>query len=125
VTSIRDHEMDVDTARARSRIYAQLAQGFSGPEEGLEAEYARLFVGPGKPIAHPYESVHRERRMMGDCALVVRSLYAGEGLIPEANLGARPARQRPGLPPAARIVLARSLGPLAAGFLPECAGRRS
>jgi TorA maturation chaperone TorD/NAD-dependent dihydropyrimidine dehydrogenase PreA subunit len=85
VTSIRDHEMDVDTARARSRIYAQLAQGFSGPEEGLEAEYARLFVGPGKPIAHPYESVHRERRMMGDCALVVRSLYAGEGLIPEAN----------------------------------------
>jgi len=78
--------MDVDTARARSQTYAHLAEAFSRPEEGLEVEYARLFVGPGRPIAYPYESVHREGRVMGDCALAVRSLYSEEGLIPEANL---------------------------------------
>ena len=78
--------MDVDVARARSRTYANLAQGFARPEEGLEAEYARLFVGPGRPIAHPYESVHREGQVMGDCTLTVRSLYTDEGLASDPDL---------------------------------------
>ena len=78
--------MDVDTARARSRAYTSLAQGFAGPEEGLGGEYTRLFVGPGRPIAHPYESVYREGRVMGDCTLAVRECYAEEGLGPEDHL---------------------------------------
>jgi TorA maturation chaperone TorD/Fe-S-cluster-containing hydrogenase component 2 len=74
--------MDASTAQARSRTYAALAQDFARPQEGLEAEYARLFVGPGRPVAHPYESVHREGQVMGDCTLAVRQRYAAEGLAP-------------------------------------------
>jgi len=77
--------MDTSTAQARSRTYAALAQDFATPQEGLEAEYARLFVGPGRPVAHPYESVYREGRVMGDCALAVRQIYAAEGLAPEGH----------------------------------------
>ncbi|NIN69302.1 MAG: 4Fe-4S dicluster domain-containing protein [Anaerolineae bacterium] len=78
--------MDVSTARARSRSYASLAQGLAGPEEGLEAEYTRLFVGPGRPVAHPCESVYREGQVMGECTLAVRERYAEEGLGPEDQL---------------------------------------
>jgi TorA maturation chaperone TorD/Pyruvate/2-oxoacid:ferredoxin oxidoreductase delta subunit len=77
--------MDISTAQARSRTYAALAQDFARPQEGLEAEYARLFVGPGRPVAHPYESVYREGRLVGDCALAVRQIYAAEGLAPESH----------------------------------------
>ncbi len=77
--------MNANTAQARSRTYAALAQDFARPQEGLEAEYARLFVGPGRPVAHPYESVHREGWVMGDCTLAVRQSYAVEGLAPEGH----------------------------------------
>jgi TorA maturation chaperone TorD/Pyruvate/2-oxoacid:ferredoxin oxidoreductase delta subunit len=77
--------MNASTAQARSRTYAALAQDFAGPQEGLEVEYARLFVGPGRPVAHPYESVYREGRVMGDCTLAVRQSYAAEGLAPEGH----------------------------------------
>jgi TorA maturation chaperone TorD/Pyruvate/2-oxoacid:ferredoxin oxidoreductase delta subunit len=77
--------MNASTAQARSRTYAALAQDFARPQEGLEAEYARLFVGPGRPVAHPYESVYREGRVMGDCTLAVRQSYAAEGLAPEGH----------------------------------------
>jgi len=77
--------MNTSTAQARSRTYAALAQDFARPQEELEAEYARLFVGPGRPVAHPYESVYREGRVMGDCTLAVRQSYAAEGLAPEGH----------------------------------------
>jgi TorA maturation chaperone TorD/formate hydrogenlyase subunit 6/NADH:ubiquinone oxidoreductase subunit I len=77
--------MNANIAQARSRTYAALAQDFARPQEGLEAEYARLFMGPGRPVAHPYESVYREGRVMGDCALAVRQSYAVEGLAPEGH----------------------------------------
>jgi TorA maturation chaperone TorD/Fe-S-cluster-containing hydrogenase component 2 len=77
--------MDASTAQARSRTYAALAQDFARPQEGLEAEYARLFIGPGRPVAHPYESVYREGRVMGNCTLAVRASYAAEGLAPEGH----------------------------------------
>ena len=77
--------MNASTAQVRSRTYAVLAQDFARPQEGLEAEYARLFVGPGRPVAHPYESVYREGRVMGDCTLAVRQSYVAEGLAPEGH----------------------------------------
>lgn len=77
--------MDASTAQARSRTYAALAQDFAKPQEDLEVEYARLFVGPGRPVAHPYESVYREGKTMGDCTLAVRQSYAAEGLAPEGH----------------------------------------
>jgi len=77
--------MNASTAQARNRTYAALAQDFARPQEGLEAEYARLFVGPGRPVAHPYESVYREGRVMGDCTLAVRQSYAAEELAPEGH----------------------------------------
>ncbi len=79
-------DLDASVAQARSRTYGALAQDFARPQEGLEAEYARLFVGPGRPVVHPYESVYRERRLMGDCTLAVRQRYSAEGLAPEGHL---------------------------------------
>jgi TorA maturation chaperone TorD/Pyruvate/2-oxoacid:ferredoxin oxidoreductase delta subunit len=75
--------MDANTARQRSRAYAGLARGFTQAEPGLEQEYTRLFVGPGPPVAHPYESVYREGRTMGRTTLDVRRQLVEEGLGPE------------------------------------------
>ncbi len=75
--------MDVSIAKARSETYSALALDFARPQEGLEAEYARLFVGPGRPVANPYEAVYVEGRVMGDCTLAVRQCYAEEGLAAE------------------------------------------
>ena len=72
--------MDAKAASQRSRTYAELAQAFSKAEPGLEQEFTRLFLGPGRPVAHPYESVYREGRMMGETTLDVRRRLAEEGL---------------------------------------------
>jgi TorA maturation chaperone TorD/NAD-dependent dihydropyrimidine dehydrogenase PreA subunit len=77
--------VDVDTARRRSRTYADLARAFSEPEPGFEQEFTRLFLGPGRPVAHPYESVYREGRTMGESTLDVRRRLAGEGLAPSGQ----------------------------------------
>ena len=49
-------------------------------ETGLEAEFTRLFLGPGRPVAPVHESVYREGRVMGETSLAVRRHLAGEGL---------------------------------------------
>jgi len=48
----------------------------------LEIEYNRLFVGPGRPQAPPYESVYRDSRglVMGPTARDVERRYAEAGL---------------------------------------------
>ena len=48
----------------------------------LEIEYNRLFVGPGRPQAPPYESVYRDPRglVMGPAARGVERRYAEAGL---------------------------------------------
>jgi DMSO reductase family type II enzyme chaperone len=48
----------------------------------LEIEYNRLFVGPGRPQAPPYESVYRDPRglVMGPTARDVERRYAEAGL---------------------------------------------
>jgi TorA maturation chaperone TorD/NAD-dependent dihydropyrimidine dehydrogenase PreA subunit len=74
--------MDAKTASQRSRTYADLAQAFSRAEPGLEEEFTRLFLGPGRPVAHPYESVYREGQTMGATTLDVRRRLVEEGLAP-------------------------------------------
>jgi TorA maturation chaperone TorD/Pyruvate/2-oxoacid:ferredoxin oxidoreductase delta subunit len=77
--------MDASTAYQRNRTYANLAHAFSEAEPGLEREFTRLFLGPGRPVAHPYESVYREGRTMGNTTLDVQRRLAGEGLTPGAR----------------------------------------
>ncbi len=77
--------MDEITARQRSRAYAELARAFSEAEPGLEQEFTRLFLGPGRPVAHPYESVVREGRTMGETTLDVCRRLAEEGLAPNRH----------------------------------------
>ncbi|MFO0752329.1 MAG: molecular chaperone TorD family protein [Thermodesulfovibrionales bacterium] len=45
--------------------------------ESIEFEYNRLFVGPARLVAPPYESVYRteHRLVMGDTTLAVRNAY--------------------------------------------------
>jgi TorA maturation chaperone TorD/Pyruvate/2-oxoacid:ferredoxin oxidoreductase delta subunit len=78
--------MNAVTARQRSATYALLAQGLSEAKPGLESEYTRLFLGPGRPVAHPYESVYRERRTMGDCTMDVQIRMTEEGLAPHGSM---------------------------------------
>jgi TorA maturation chaperone TorD/NAD-dependent dihydropyrimidine dehydrogenase PreA subunit len=74
---------DAEGARWRSSEYARYAQALGEPRRGLESEFSRLFVGPGRPAAHPFESAHREGRMMGDCTMAVQRLFIREGLAPQ------------------------------------------
>ena len=55
---------------------------FSEMLRTLEIEYNRLFVGPGRPQAPPYESVYRDARglVMGPTAREVERRYAEAGL---------------------------------------------
>jgi TorA maturation chaperone TorD/Pyruvate/2-oxoacid:ferredoxin oxidoreductase delta subunit len=78
--------VDARIARQRSKTYTDLASAFSKPEPGLEREFTRLFLGPGRPVVHPYESVHREGRMMGTPAVEVRRFMADEGVTPYGRI---------------------------------------
>jgi TorA maturation chaperone TorD/Pyruvate/2-oxoacid:ferredoxin oxidoreductase delta subunit len=77
--------VDARVADQRCRTYTDLATAFSKPQPGLEREFTRLFLGPGRPVVHPYESVHREGRMMGHPALNVRRFMADEGVTPAGH----------------------------------------
>jgi len=78
--------MNAKIAHQRSQTYANLAHLFSEAPPGLESEFTRLFLGPGRPVAHPFESVYREGRMMGECASDVRRRLAEEGLAPPGKM---------------------------------------
>src|SRR5512143_3518073 len=77
--------MDMKAARQRSQTYADLALAFSKAEPGLEQEFTRLFLGPGRPVAHLYESVYREGRTMGESTLDVRRRLVEEALTPNGQ----------------------------------------
>lgn len=60
-----------------------------GDLENLRVEYARLFAGPGMPVAPPYESVHldgeeagRSGPLWGLATYAVRDAYEAAGLTP-------------------------------------------
>ncbi|NLT31326.1 MAG: molecular chaperone TorD family protein, partial [Propionibacterium sp.] len=84
--------LDADTARqwplrGNSDITAGVqvlldALAAEVPAADLEADYDRLFVGPGPMLACPYESVHRSREGLTFEAetLQVRMSYAAFGL---------------------------------------------
>jgi TorA maturation chaperone TorD/ferredoxin len=69
---------------SRSQRYQALALAFLPPEDGdagdmLQA-YTRLFLGPGAPIAYPYESVYVEGQLMGATTAKIEDCYAMAGL---------------------------------------------
>lgn len=68
----------------RSQRYWNLALAFRPPQSGaphdLILAYTRLFLGPGRPVAHPYESVYVEGRLMGAAAGQVVECYNEAGL---------------------------------------------
>lgn len=79
----------------RAEGYAYLASMFRHPESATASEpgsasldivqaYRRLFLGPGRPVVSPYESVHLEGQLMGASAARVVESYA------EANLRLSP-----------------------------------
>ena len=53
--------------------------------EEVKAEYMRLFVGPDKLVAPPWESVYRgeDAMLFQAVTLEVREIYRGFGLLPE------------------------------------------
>jgi TorA maturation chaperone TorD len=67
------------------RALQQTLQQAPHDQEGLTIEYTRLFVGPNKLPAPPWESVYisRERTLFQRPTLEVRDSYRSQGLIPE------------------------------------------
>ncbi|HWP48024.1 MAG TPA: molecular chaperone TorD family protein [Candidatus Limnocylindrales bacterium] len=63
--------------RTRSAIYME-----------LQAEYTRLFVGPGPPLVPPYESIYREAgyMVMGETTLSVLKAYEEAGRVLSSDL---------------------------------------
>jgi len=53
--------------------------------EGLNTEYTRLFIGPVKLVAPPWESIYRgkESMLFQESTLAVRGFYKSFGLKPE------------------------------------------
>lgn len=72
------------SAAAHSKRYLELAQAFRAPAEGAPNDrilaFTRLFLGPGRPIAHPYESVYVESQLAGESTDRVSRCYAEAGL---------------------------------------------
>ncbi|MHB1653880.1 MAG: TorD/DmsD family molecular chaperone [Desulfitobacteriaceae bacterium] len=71
-------------------------QGASGALASLQTEFTRLFIGPGKAPAYPYESLYRspQRLLMTEVTSEVRNFYLEHGLlmqklytVPEDHLG--------------------------------------
>jgi TorA maturation chaperone TorD len=86
-------QADVQAGLALLQRWSQANRGgiSDGAFQALEAEYARLFVGPGAVVAPPWESVHvsQERLLFQRETFEVRAWYARFGL--EApNLHAEP-----------------------------------
>ena len=65
--------------------FIELLAQYKTQPEALKSEYTRLFIGPGKLAAPPWESVYRtkERSLFTRITLEVRSFYRSQGFIPE------------------------------------------
>lgn len=68
----------------------------SQASQAIQIEFTRLFIGPGQPVAPPWESVYRtpEKLLFGWPTLHVREAYQREGFeikgkyqIPEDHMG--------------------------------------
>lgn len=75
-------------------LYLRLAMRFRAPAPGSDPEaqaaYTRLFVIPGRATISPYESVHREGRLMGQAAEKASASYAEADLQLPSHLGELP-----------------------------------
>ncbi|OGS49392.1 MAG: hypothetical protein A3K68_02600 [Euryarchaeota archaeon RBG_16_68_13] len=56
----------------------------------MDREYHRLFLGPGRPIAPPFESVYRDRSMFGEAAKDFLRELRAVGLAPSEGFGLPP-----------------------------------
>lgn len=63
-------------------VFAAMEEGVAGIGE-LDAEYNRLFVGPGTPRVYPYESLYRDSAglVMGPAAREVLQAYYRSGFV--------------------------------------------
>ena len=89
ITNLQQSAAAFDTRVLEHRVDA-LVSSLDVPENqstqalcALEVEYNRLFVGPGRPQALPYESAYRTPRgmLMGPAAQGVTQRYAEVGLV--------------------------------------------
>lgn len=60
-------------------------EGGADDFDDMAGLYNRLFVGPGVPVANPWEAMylsHSERRLFSPIAYAVRQCYRAQGFIP-------------------------------------------
>lgn len=67
---------------AQTRAGLGLVTGSNDDAEAVAADHRRLFVGPGRLLAAPYESVHvgEEKLLFDEATIRVREAYAAFGL---------------------------------------------
>ena len=82
---ISENENDI-LSRAAA-FFNELKADNAAPDflDKLKSEYTRLFIGPVKLVAPPWESVYRgkEAMLFQECTLEVRRFYKSFGMIPE------------------------------------------
>lgn len=60
--------------------YMEKCKNVSEVDETLREEYTRLFIGPGRLPAPPYESMYRDHRMHGPSLLELKQFYREVGI---------------------------------------------
>jgi DMSO reductase family type II enzyme chaperone len=90
LTQVLKQSAVASDAQALGQIADELIESLEIPEDQaeqalrtLEIEYNRLFVGPGRPQAPPYESFYRDKwgLVMGPSVRDVERRYAEAGLV--------------------------------------------
>lgn len=73
-----------ETAADTRAFFARAAERTNEAIERLKAEYTRLFIGPARLPAPPWESVYRgeDRLLLQSSTLEVRALYRSQGALP-------------------------------------------
>lgn len=73
-----------ETAADARAFFAHVAERTNEAIERLKAEYTRLFIGPARLPAPPWESVYRgeDRLLLQSSTLEVRALYRSRGALP-------------------------------------------
>ncbi len=85
---VSEHKRNLAPGRTGiAAALARIAQAPTGDAERLEYDYNKLFVGPGRVFAPPFETVYRssERTLMREITLSVRAAYADSGMQVDAK----------------------------------------
>ena len=79
-TGIIHLNSDLDEGVTLLNKYMQKSKNAGDVYEKIRGEYTRLFIGPGRLPAPPYESMYRDNKMHGPSLLELKQFYREVGV---------------------------------------------